>query len=145
MRMSCLRRRVWMRTGTVRGLVIDWICWWLRACVCVCPSSREGSVTSLHGNDALTGSALCARVRMSIEALPMLRRHHAVAVQQQRRHPDELLQFHQCFLVLFVAFVLRLRRGKLGYVGERFTAVFGQRGCGPSREPETAENAAAPV
>ena len=72
-------------------------------------------------------------------------REHAVAVQQQHRDADELLDLDQRVLVVLVAVVLRRRGGEPGDVGQRFAAFLRQRRRLAGGQAETAEEAAAPV
>ena len=75
----------------------------------------------------------------------MLACEHAVTVQQQHRDADELLDFDQGLLIVFIPVVLGRRRRQPGKVGQGFRAFFRQRGCVPRCEPEPTQESAAPV
>ena len=75
----------------------------------------------------------------------MLRGEHAVAVQQQHRHAHELLDLHQRLFIVLVAFVLWLRGGQPGEVGQGFLPLLGKLLPVAGRQAEGAEKAPAPL
>src|SRR6476469_5479825 len=107
MRINCLRRRAKVDGGNTIGFVIV-------------PGSSWSGIP-MHARTRPAGARLS-----SIELLAMARGQHAVAVQQQRGDADEFLDFRQCFLVFFVAVVLRRGSGQACEVGERLRGLLRQ-------------------
>src|SRR4249919_4332384 len=82
---------------------------------------------------------------MSVELAAVAGREHAVAVQQQDRDAHEFFDLRQRVFVFLVAVVLGGGRGEPGQVVQGLGTLFRQRRVGAGREPERAEEAAAPV
>src|SRR5690606_39889367 len=83
---------------------------------------------------------------MSVQALPVARAEHAVAMQQQGGHPREFLQLRQGRFVLVVLIdVLHLRARQPGQVLQDLVALVRQRRAGACGQAETTEETVAPV
>src|SRR5690606_875448 len=123
---------------------------WLRTRCGAAGSTRMASLPAMRMSwrrrRANSATGMPVTLRMSVEAAAVARPEHAVAVQQQGRHPHELFQLgERGFVLLVLVDVLDLGAGQLAEVLQRLAAFLRQRRVGAGGQAEGAEEAAAPV
>src|SRR5690606_21193750 len=117
MRISWRRRRAWLASGI--------------------PAS---------GRSLAPGSSTASAIsRTSVQPSPVARSQRAVAVDQQHRHPQELLDLGQRALVLLVTVLLRTGGSEPGDIGHRLTPFLRQRRLVARGKSEAAQKSARPL